>query len=316
MAVLPGVLVSGNIVFDILVRPVDQIRWGATTWVESIEQHLGGNGANTSYTLGRLGVPARLLGVVGNDPFGEMCVARLESGGVDLSALGRSRDQTATTVALVDSGGARLFLHRPGASAELFPEPIEFTPELIGGFPRYHLGNVFALPGMRAHAAETLRRAKAAGLETSMDTGWDPRGEWMRLIGPCLPYTDLLFVNEDEARMLTGCADYAEAARKLREAGARNVVIKLGANGCAVFSGAGEIHSPAFPAMAIDTTGAGDCFAGGFLAALSRGETLAEAACFANAVGALSIQRLGATEGVLSWPETVAWMKTMEKSAL
>ena len=60
-----GVICTGNLVLDILVRPVEEPAiWGATTIVESVEQHLGGNGANTSYTLAKLGVPARLLGMV------------------------------------------------------------------------------------------------------------------------------------------------------------------------------------------------------------------------------------------------------------
>src|SRR5215471_21801092 len=89
-----GVLCCGNIVIDISVRPVEQFDWGTTTWVESIEQNLGGNGSNTSYTLGMLGVPVRLLGMVGRDPFGELALSILKRGGVDLSFVGRSKAAT------------------------------------------------------------------------------------------------------------------------------------------------------------------------------------------------------------------------------
>jgi len=65
-----GVLVCGNAVMDLLVRPVESIRWDATTWVESIERSIGGNGANTAYALARLGTPARLMSLVGVDEFG------------------------------------------------------------------------------------------------------------------------------------------------------------------------------------------------------------------------------------------------------
>jgi sugar/nucleoside kinase (ribokinase family) len=74
---LSGVICSGNICFDILVRPVDRIEWNRTIWVDSIEQQLGGNGSNTSYTLALLGVPVKLLGMVGQDAFGDQLLAVL-----------------------------------------------------------------------------------------------------------------------------------------------------------------------------------------------------------------------------------------------
>jgi sugar/nucleoside kinase (ribokinase family) len=307
---IPGVLCTGNIVFDMLVHPVDQLQWGATTWVETIGQSMGGNGANTSYALARLGSPVRLLSVVGDDHFGDELLSGLRSVGVDTRGVSRVRGATPTTIALIKSDGNRLFLHKPGISLEAFPEPVEFTPSLTQGVSWYHLANPFALPAFRAHAAETLRRARAAGLATSLDAAWDSRGRWFEDLGPCLPHVDLLFVNEDEARMLTGLSDAAESAKSLRKAGAHTVVVKLGAEGCAVFSDGDQLRVPAFEAEVLDTTGAGDCFAGAYLAATQRGCSPAQSARFANAVGALSVRRVGAVAGLLSWDETHGWMET------
>ena len=304
-----GVLCAGNVVYDILTRPADRFEWGATTWVESIDPHLGGNGANTSYALAKLGAAARLLSIVGRDDFGAYCLWRLKSAGADVSFVEHSAEQTATTVGLVRADGLRAFLHRPGASHLAFAKPIEFGGDLIDGFSHFHLGNPFGLPGIRAQAADTLARARAAGLTTSADTGWDARGEWMTLLGPCLPFIDLLFVNEDEARMLTGASAPAEAAAIFREGGAADIAIKLGERGCAVFSEAEEIRVPAFQVSVKDTTGAGDCFAGGFLAALHHGMYYEAAARFANAVGALNVQSIGSTEGLLCYEETLSWME-------
>src|SRR6478736_103006 len=114
-----GVLCCGNIVVDILVRPVEQFKWGTTTWVDSIEQNLGGNGANTSYTLGMLGVPVRLLGMVGDDAFGELALSILKSGNVDLSVVGGSQGRTTASIWPVNAAGDRLFMHRVGSSAEV-----------------------------------------------------------------------------------------------------------------------------------------------------------------------------------------------------
>ena len=302
-----SVLCAGNLVFDILVRPIDAPRYGSTIWVDTIERHLGGNGANTAYALGLLGVPTRLLGAVGRDEFGEQVLAWLASAGVDFSAIERVAVPTAASVVLVASSGERCLLHCPGASAEVFQNPIDFDEQLAAAC-HFHLANPFALPGMRKVAAENLRRAKSAGLTTSLDAGWDAKGEWMAVIGPCLAHADLLMLNRDEARMLSGYDDLGRAVGFLRDAGAGDIVVKLGEQGCYVFSGDREIQSPGFVIEAVDTTGAGDCFAAGFLAALHRGAGYAEAANFANAVGARSAGNLGSVEGLLSYNDTLAWI--------
>lgn len=317
MALAPGVLVTGNIVHDILVRPVDEIRWGTSAWVENMETQLGGNGANTSYCIASMGVTARLMGSVGSDSFGDQCLRWLESAGVDLSLVGRSsKEPTAATVALVHPSGARHFLHRPGISRNAFNSSVEFPPPIVAGCGFFHLANVFALQGLRPHARATLANARGAGLTTSLDTGWDPLGEWLGLIGPCLPFVDYLFVNEDEARMLTGATEPADAARCLLDQGSGHVVIKLGEKGCTVFGPSAPIFVPAFDVPCIDTTGAGDCFAGGFLAALARGSGLNDAAVLANAAGALSIGRLGAVEGLLGYEDALEWMRATPRRAL
>jgi len=306
--VLGGVLIAGNLVHDVVVRPVESLAWNTTSWVDSIEQHMGGNGASTSYALGILGAPVRLLATVGQDSPADLWLARLAGVGVDVSAVVRSPAPTAATVALVNSRGDRFFLHRAGASREAFAELLEFSPELAGGLSHFHLANPFALPYMRRQAGEVLRRARAAGLTTSLDTGWDHSGRWLEDLAPCLPETDLLFPNAEEACRLAGLEDVAAAATRLRELGAASVIVKLGAAGCEVFSQEGRLHVPAFQVEPQDTTGAGDCFVGGFLAALHRGRDWREAARFANAVAALSVERLGATTGLRPFDETEAWM--------
>ena len=91
--------------------------------------------------------------------------------------------------------------------------------------------------------------------------------------------------------MLTGTSEPGESAAVLRRNGARVVVLKLSRKGCAVFAGGEASYMPAFRVSVVDTTGAGDCFVAGFLAALDRGLPLQEAARFANAVGALTVQQ-------------------------
>lgn len=305
-----AVVCSGTIVYDILVRPMEQLAWGTTTLVDSVEYHVGGNGANTSRALATLGVPTRLLGTVGCDHQGSFAIEELRRAGVDVSAIERTDVPTATTVVLVNQAGDRQFLHRLGASRNAFPEPVRFDRNLIEGAAHYHLASLFLLPRLRTHAAGMLAEARSCGLSTSMDTNWDAEGRWMRDLEPCLPHLDFFFMNEDEARMITGSPDPAVAADVVRSAGVRTVVIKLGRRGCAIFADGREIVCPAFAVDVTDTTGAGDCFVAGFLASTLRGEDLAGAGRFANAVGALNVQKIGAVAGVVCREKVESWMRS------
>ncbi len=307
----PGVVCCGSIVHDTLVRPVDELHWNrGTSFVDCIEYHGGGNGANTSRALGILGIPVRLLGAVGPDEQGTLLIRLLEQAGVETKFVARVSAPTAASVALVNSSGDRKFFHRPGASGEAFTGPVAFSADLCSGASHFHLASFFLLPHLRARGPDVLLRARAAGLTTSFDTNWDPRDAWMSALEPCLPHLDLLFMNEDEARMTTGSADPARSASAVLGRGVPVCVLKLGARGCAIYTNEREIVCPAFDVEAKDTTGAGDCFVAGFLAARQRGASLAEAGQFANAVAALSVQRIGAVEGVLPLAETQAWMRT------
>jgi sugar/nucleoside kinase (ribokinase family) len=302
-----SVVCYGNAVLDIIVRVVpESLPFGASLHVESIEQRLGGNGASTAYALGKLGVPVRLLAPIGRDAFGDYIRARLETAGVDVRSLEYTDAPTATTVALVNAAGERALLHRLGASAEGFSH----GAELPGGFRHIHVGTPFAVPRLRPRIPELLEQARRRGLTTSLDTQWDNAGRWMEDLAPSLRFTDLLFANREEARMLTGLSEPSEAAQRLLEAGARTVVLKLGAQGCLIVAPDQRLHVPAFQVPVVDTTGAGDCFVGGFLAALQRGLPLAGAARIACAAGALSVQQAGAVEGLLSWEGTEAWLRS------
>lgn len=304
-----GVICSGSINYDIVVRPVEAPQWGTTTFVETIDYHLGGNGANTSLALATLGVPARLAGLIGRDEPARYLLGKLERAGVNVSAVDRSDAPTSTTLVMINGAGNRKFLNRPGTSQAVFAAPLTFARALTAGMAHYHMASFFILPRLRHSAAETLRRARHAGLTTSLDTTWDPLGEWMNALAPCLPELDLLFMNDDEARMVTGASDASHAAREMLRRGVRTAVMKLGERGSAVFTKESELYLPAFDVDCVDSTGAGDCFVAGFLAVLMRGGSIAEAAAFGNAVGALIVRKVGANTGVLPYEDTLTWMR-------
>jgi sugar/nucleoside kinase (ribokinase family) len=310
-----GVLIAGNLTQDILVWPVDDVVFNRTTWVDDIAVSIGGNGANTAYAIARLGGRVRLAGTIGDDEAGRTVTGQLKDAGVDIAAVRFHSLPTPLTVVIVRSDAARAFLHRPGASREAFPEALEFTAELTAGCSHFHLANPFAMPLMRPQAGDTIERARRAGLTTSLDTGWDALGQWLKVIGPCLAHLDLLFVNEEESEKLTGEADPSCGARFFHARGVGAVVVKRGAKGCLVSEGGAQTLVPGYAIHAVDTTGAGDCFAGAFLAALQRGLDGSASARLANAAGALSALRPGAIAGLLDYSGTVDWMNSREGSA-
>jgi len=302
-----GILCCGNAVMDIVVRPVADLVWNTTTWVDAIEMHMGGNGANTAFAAAKLGAFVRFISAVGNDFSGSRVLETLTAAGIDTSAIQTLDGATAATVALVNSTGDRKLLHQPGAAQAAFTMPVSFEPALTDAMAFFHLANPFALPGLRRNGAVALRNARAAGLLTSVDAGWDSQGRWLTDLGPCFPHTDFLFVNEDEALRLSGEDTTAAAAARLGSLGARTVVVKLGSRGAELN---GSLRVPAYAVEAVDTTGAGDCFAGAFLAAMSRGLSALESTRVANAAAALAISRLGSTAGLRDWHETLRWMET------
>jgi len=303
-----GVLCAGSIVQDTIIGPCNQLQWGTTTLVDTMDRHLGGNGANTARALAILGNSVRLLGTVGNDDAAQFAIAELRASGVDTEHLVRVGRPNAATAVLVNATGDRQFLHRLGSSHDSFTELPDFTSLIVHGMQHFHLASFFVLPNLRSKATHILRRAKTAGLTTSLDVNWDPRGEWMNALQPCLSFVDLLFVNEDESRMLAGTSVTSAAAAHLQQCGAAVVVQKLGREGCAIYSAkAGEVRCPPFDVTAVDTTGAGDCFAAGFLSAHLRGHNFAQAGEWGNAAGALSVGKFGAVAGLLGGVDFEAW---------
>ena len=283
---MPGrIVVCGNLVQDILVRGVaDPVLWGTTATVEGIEQHLGGNGGSTSYTLGKLGIPVTLVSLAGQDAAGDRLIGKLNGAGVE-THVDQGKFATSVSVSLVDRQGRRALLYQLGASAGEFP-PWQLPPDIT----HLHLNATYRMDFLRREAGALLAQAAAAGISTSLDAQWDHRNEW-----PPIPPTNLLFVNETEAEKLTGLRDHAAAALALRDYGAGEVVIKLGEHGCFASTSEGDFYTPAHAVNAVDTTGAGDCFCGAYLASLYWGKSHREAARYANRIAALSVTALGAT---------------------
>jgi sugar/nucleoside kinase (ribokinase family) len=139
-----------------------------------------------------------------------------------------------------------------------------------------------------------LRAARAAGALTSLDTAFDRSGGWFRTLAPCFEHLDVLMANDQEAAGLSGSQDPERAARFFLEHGVRYAVVKLGEQGCLVMSASETHRLPAHSVSVVDTTGAGDAFAAGFLLGLLEGRSLRACAALGNAAGARCVSHIGA----------------------
>ena len=170
---------------------------------------------------------------------------------------------------------------------------------LVARARHLHLGSWFLQDALRPDAEALLVRARAAGLTTSLDPNWDPLERWDDGLLALLPHLDLLLPNETEACRIAGIDDVEAAAVALARRGAGlMVVVKRGPDGALAASADGVVARVAgYPVAAIDTTGAGDSFDAGFLAAWLDGAAPAEALRAAAVAGALSTLAIGGVDG-------------------
>lgn len=290
----------GVVLMDLPLGPVDEgIFHEETTMVNSISLTTGGDAFNEAIVLARLGKKPALMGQIGTDILGDVIVKRCGEEKVDHSRLQRD-EKTATRINVVVIGkdGQRHFIKSQNAGSVAFRAD-EIDYDFIGRARAVSLASIFC---SKLRDPETidkiLKTARGHEVITFADMVPMTAGETIKDIAGALPYLDYFLPNEEEAAMLTGLQDPDEMADCLLRYGIKNVVIKLGKNGCLIKNSRERHLIPVFPAEAIDTTGAGDNFAAGFITAVLDGLKLEDCGRFANAVAAASTESVGAIGGV------------------
>jgi sugar/nucleoside kinase (ribokinase family) len=291
----PRVIVVGDVVTDLLVRPVSRPVHGTDT-PATIRSAGGGGGANTAAWLATAGMPVTLVARVGDDLAGRQRSAELAAFGVTCALAVDPQTPTGAIVVLVDTEGERTMLTDRGASALLSADDVEagFAATLIA--THLHLSGYTLLDAdSRPAGTHALARARAAGLTISVDAA---SAAPLHAAGPAaflrwIDGVDLLLANADEATALTGLTDPDAAAEELR-ASAAVVVIKRGRDGAVWRSAEARIAVPAEQTTVVDSTGAGDAFAAGLLAAWLGGADPASALQAGARLGARATSVLGA----------------------
>ncbi len=266
----------------------------------------GGKGANQACAAAMLGGAVKMLGQVGHDAFGPTLTSSLARAGVDVSGVHVSGESTGTAVILVLPGGENVIMISPGANGTFTADAVRPLLDVI--VPGSIVLTQLEIP------LETTRLCLETARERGAITILDPAPA-QKLPAELLRLVDYLTPNQSEAATLLAAAqevlsyeDAEEACEHLLAIGSTHVILKLGSLGVFLAGPRGCGPSPGFRVTPVDSTAAGDTFNGALAVALSEGQSLDDAARFANAAAALSVTRRGAQSSIPSRAEVDAFL--------
>ncbi|MCD8356077.1 MAG: carbohydrate kinase [Clostridia bacterium] len=262
---------------ELLIDFVPQQKGCALREVTHFERVAGGAPANVVTAVSRLGGTGVMISQVGEDAFGEHIIDVLQTNGVDTHFVFKTaRANTGLAFVSLDATGNREFSFFRNPSADLFLSPEQITPEMMTDCAVLHYCSVDLVdwPVRQAHK-RAIELAQQAGMIISFDPNvrlplWDSPAECREAIREFLPSANIVKLSDDELEFVTGCRDEREAAEKLFAGNCRLLLITKGGDGSSVYTPKAEAHHAAIDAKVVDTTGAGDSFAGSFLFQLVR----------------------------------------------
>jgi len=287
---MSGVVVCGSLNMDVIAQSARRPVAGETILGATVSLLPGGKGLNQAVAASRLGVTTAMLGAVGDDAFGASLLEVLRANRVDGSGVRTIRNST-TGVALIQiAQGDNAITGASGAN-------MRFAASMLRRAPRRDEIWLAQFETPIATTEVAFARARAAGARTLLNLA-----PMMRHPARLLKLVDIAVLNEIELAQASGSKLTAASSQRaivaacesIRRKGAGAVIATLGPRGAIVVTAEGATGVPGLKARVIDTTGAGDCFMGALAARLAAGDGLVEAARYANAAAACSVERLGA----------------------
>ena len=285
---------------------VDEIVADGEQLVRGFESIPGGSAANTIYGLAKLGVKAGFVGAVGIDDDGEKLIKDFKTVAVDTSQIRiKQAVNTGSTICLSDRLGGRAIYVSPGANNLLSPKDIDLA--YLNQAQVVHLSS-FA-DDKQFNLQVNVTKKLANSVKVSLAPGMLYAAKGLKTLVPLLERTHIVFMNREEIERLTG-KDFRTGARGLVKLGCRIVVITLG-KGIAkgkdrmvtahIYDGEKEYEVESEKGSSIphlETTGAGDAFAAGFLFGFLRSERLEECGLLGDIMASFTISEIGARRGL------------------
>lgn len=285
------VIVVGSINMDITARTDKLPDTGETVAARSVEYLPGGKGLNQAVAAAKIGTTVVLAGCLGSDSFADELASFIRRHKIDVSCLRRSEKNSGIALITVDERGQNTIVVAPGSNADVCPEDIKKLPVSPGDVVVCQ----FEIPP--AAVAAAFAKARRYGARTILNPS------------PVCPIpdeifrnTDILIVNETELAFLsrenvdenTPAEKIADAAEKLKTDAEQTVIVTLGSRGALVAGSKDMLFVDSYKVPAVDTVGAGDCFAGVFAAKLAEGKDVGESVKTAARAAAVCVPRKGA----------------------
>ncbi|MCJ7717176.1 MAG: carbohydrate kinase family protein [Anaerolineales bacterium] len=292
-----AIAVLGNVTLDIICKSVDDVPRHDSISFQEASVSPGGCGSNTAIGLAGEGEKVFLIACTGDDLSADLLHQTWEKTGVDTRFIKRFDKQgSGVSVGLVDSDFQPRFIHTTGANNNLRPDSIHPEKLIEQNVGFVHVAGYYVLPGLLDAGFEhKLSLLQEKEIFVSLDVVTSPAMKKPEYLWPLLPFLNLFLCNLREAEIITGHGDPESASGVLHQKGASAVIIKLGSRGCWLSeSGLGKLIPAPQVENVIDTTGAGDAFAAGLLAALRKGKDLHTACLAGTQTGSKTVQFLGA----------------------
>lgn len=305
------ICVVGSVNMDV-VTYVDHIpKPGQTVFGERLVETAGGKGANQAVAVAKQEKDVVFIGSVGSDRHGEMLLEGLENFHVDTSSMQRLKGiDSGKTSIVVENSGENFIIYLEGANGQLDKDQVRTALQKQKDCEVL----LVQLESPYEVVLEAMKTAKEQGVTVVLDPAPS-----RNVTDELLSYADLVLPNEQEAKDITSIEivdeESAQAAAAIfRKKGIDQGVLKLGAHGAYVFNKETITFVDPIQVEAVDSVGAGDCFAGAFASAYIDGQSVEEAARYANVVSALKVTKPGAQDGIPTLEEVKAFSKERDVS--
>lgn len=277
---------------------------GSLAHVDSFRLGIGGAESNVAIGLVRLGASATWVGRVGADEVGDLVRRELLAEGVQLRMTVDAAAPTAVMIKNRRTAKHTRVLYYRAASAGSRLSPDDVDAELVARADVLHVTGI--TPALSSSAAAAVDRALDVALEAGVPVSFDVNHrsalwsahEASAVYRSIAARATIVFAGVDEARLLTDGGSAAQLAEGIAARGAREVIIKLGADGCHALIDGSPCSTPAVPVDAVDTVGAGDAFVAGYLAERMRGADAPTRLTTAVRAGAFACLGLGDWESL------------------
>lgn len=260
--------------------------------VDSANLTIGSSSAIFACGAARLGLKVAFIGVCGADTFGHFMLDEMTKHGVDVSAVRLDPDKQTGLSVILSRGNDRAILTHAGAIAGLHAE--EVTDDLLRRSRHLHVSSYFLQTALQPGLPDLFRRAHSFGLTNSLDTNWDPSGQW-KGVNELLQLTDIFLPNENEAIAISRARTDGQALKRLAQR-ASTVAMKRGAQGALACRNEETASVCALGGNVVDTVGAGDSFDAGFVYGFLNNWNLEKALWLAAVCGSLSTRAAGGTD--------------------